>query len=180
MECVGCTACIDACDEVMDVLHFDKGLIRYASENEISTGKKFHFNSRMKAYTILCGILIVFMGILVGTRKTVDTQFSRVKGQLYQETNAGIISNLFDAKIINKTRNEIPITLKVLGDKNGVIELVGNKEILLKKEAINELTFFLKIPKNKLTERSTKIQIGVFQEGKLIQSVATKFLGPFK
>jgi cytochrome c oxidase accessory protein FixG len=33
MECVGCTACIDACDHMMESVGFKKGLIRYASEN---------------------------------------------------------------------------------------------------------------------------------------------------
>lgn len=178
MECVGCTACIDVCNEVMESLHFEKGLIRYASENEISTGKKFHFNSRMKAYTVLLGILILVMSFLIITRKTVDTYISRVKGQLYQEVQGGKISNLFEAKIINKTRSEIPITLKLEGIK-GEIRLVGKKEILLKKESINEYTFFLEIPGNSISKHSTKITIGVYQGDEKIQTIKTKFLGPF-
>jgi len=179
MECVGCTACIDACDEVMDALHFDRGLIRYASENEISTGKPSRFNTRMKAYTGLLGVLVVAMVFLVATRKTVDTYISRVKGQLYQEVEGGKISNLFDAKIINKTREEIPLTLK-LEDMDGTIKLVGNQQITLKKEAINEVTFFLEIPKDQIKKRSSTLRIGVYQGDEKIQTVKTKFLGPFK
>jgi len=179
MECVGCTACIDACDEVMDVLHFERGLIRYASENEISTGQPFRFNTRMKAYTGLLGVLLVAMVFLVTTRKTVDTYISRVKGQLYQEVEGGKISNLFDAKIINKTREEIPLTLK-LEDMDGTIKLVGNQQITLKKEAISEVTFFLEIPKDQIKMRSSTLRIGVYQGDEKIQTVKTKFLGPFK
>lgn len=179
MECVGCTACIDACDEVMDALNFKKGLIRYASENEISTGRAFHFNTRMKAYTGLLVVLLGAMVFLVATRKTVDTYISRVKGQLYQEVEGGKISNLFDAKIINKTREEIPLTLKVEG-MDGVIKLVGNQQITLKKEAISEVTFFLEIPKDQIKKRSSTLRIGVYQGDKKIQTVKTKFLGPFK
>ena len=29
MECIGCANCIDACDEIMDQVGFEKGLIRY-------------------------------------------------------------------------------------------------------------------------------------------------------
>ena len=50
MECVGCTACIDACDEVMDKISRPRGLIRYASERGIRENKKFVFTTRMKAY----------------------------------------------------------------------------------------------------------------------------------
>ncbi len=179
MECVGCTACIDACDEVMEALHFEKGLIRYASENEIGTGQKFHFNNRMKAYTGLLAILMVAMVFLGATRRSVDTFISRVNGQLYQELEDGKLSNLFDAKIINKTNGEIPITLK-LEEMDGVIKLVGNDQIKLKKEAVNEFTFFLEIPAASIKKRSTTLKIGVYRDGKRIQTVKTKFLGPFK
>lgn len=179
MECVGCTACIDACNEVMESVHLEKGLIRYASENEISTGKKFHFNTRMKAYTVLLVILIVFMSVLVATRKTVDTYISRVKGQLYQEVPPDKISNLFDVKIINKSNDSFPISLK-LENMSGDIKLVGAEQMVLKKEALNEYEFFLEIPRQLITSRSTNIKIGVYKGDEKIQTVKTKFLGPFK
>jgi cytochrome c oxidase accessory protein FixG len=179
MECVGCTACIDACNEVMDAVHFERGLIRYASENEISTGKKFHFNTRMKAYTVLLVILMIFMSVLVATRKTVDTYISRVKGQLYQEIPPDKLSNLFDVKIINKSNDSFPITLK-LENMPGEIKLVGAEQISLKKEALSEYEFFLEIPKHLIVSRSTNIKIGVYKGDEKIQTVKTKFLGPFK
>lgn len=179
MDCVGCTACIDACNEVMDAMHFERGLIRYASENEISTGKKFHFNNRMKAYSALLGILILVMVVLIASRHSVDAYVSRVKGQLYQEKDNNRISNLFEIKIINKTRQEIPVTLKAEGI-SGNIELIGSNSILLKKEAISEHTFFLDVPAGELLKRSTDIKIAVYSGEEKIQTVKTKFLGPFK
>jgi cytochrome c oxidase accessory protein FixG len=179
MECVGCTACIDACNEVMESLNFKKGLIRYASENEISTGEKFHFNGRMKAYTVLLGILLIAMGFLISTRKTVDTYISRAKGQMFQEMPNGDISNLFEAKIINKSNEELPISLKI-EEIPGQIKLVGTNQIKLKKEAINNYTFFLQIPEIYMTKRSIKIKIGVYSGNDKIQTIKTKFLGPFK
>ena len=43
LECVNCTACIDACDEMMDRVDFDRGLIRYTSENDIEKGEKYFY-----------------------------------------------------------------------------------------------------------------------------------------
>ena len=65
MECVGCAACVDECNDVMETINKEKGLIRFASENEITTGNKFHFNNRMKAYSILLFILMVFLFIIM-------------------------------------------------------------------------------------------------------------------
>lgn len=179
LDCVGCTACIDACDEVMDKVGFPKGLIRYASENQIANGTAFRFNTKMKAYTALLFILMVAMAVMIVTRKTVDTYISRVKGQLYQEVEGGKLSNLFEAKILNKTNKEIPVELRVEG-VSGEIKLIGGQEFLLKKETINDYNFFVEIPKSEIKERSSNIIIGVYSEGRKIQSVKTKFLGPFK
>lgn len=89
------------------------------------------------------------------------------------------ISNLFDAKIINKTNKDLPIELKVEGF-DADVRLVGTKTaIVLKKESVNEVTFFVDIPKAQLKERSSSVKIGVYQNGSRIQTVKTKFLGPF-
>lgn len=177
MECVSCTACIDACDSVMEKINRPLGLIRFASENEIAKKEKFHFNARMKAYT---GILIVLLGLmtyLVATRKSVDTYITRATGQLYQEVGTDTLSNLYQAKIINKTKDEFPIDLK-LEDMPGVIKMVAHTP-LLKKESLNEAAFFVQIDKKGIKKRSSKINIGVYKNGEKIQTVTTTFLGPF-
>ena len=179
MDCVGCTACIDACDEVMDKVGLQRGLIRYASENQIAKGSSFHFTTKMKAYTTVLFILVAAMAVMILTRKTVDTYISRVKGQLYQEVDGGKLSNLFEAKVINKTNKPIQVELRPEGI-DGDIKLVGAQTLSLKAEAVNEITFFLEVPKSEVHERSNNISIGVYSEGRKIQSVKTKFLGPFK
>ena len=178
LECVSCSACIDECNIVMSRVGLPKGLIRYASENEIATGKKFHFNTRMKAYTILLGIMLIFMSVLIATRKIVDTSITRAPGQLYQEQPGNKISNLFNAKIINKTNSEIPVTLKVQ-DSQGMLKLVGAESIILHKESINTATFFISFPQSYIKKHSTDIKIDVYEGNEKIETISTKFLGPF-
>lgn len=179
LDCVGCTACIDACDEVMDKVGFQRGLIRYASENQIADGTSFHFNTRMKAYTALLVVLTILMAVLIITRNTVDTYVSRVKGQLYQEVEGDKLSNLFEAKIINKTSKAFPIELRV-ENLPGDVKLIGAQEMVLKAETVNDFNFFIEVPKSAIKARSNGIAIGVYAGGKKIQTVKTKFLGPFK
>ncbi len=179
MECVGCTACIDACDEVMDKVGFARGLIRYASENQITNRTPFKFNTRAKAYSVLLILLSVGMGIMTATRKPVDTYVNRVKGQLYQQTDEGNFSNLFEARIVNKTVQEFPVNLK-LENMPGEINLIGHPGFQLSPESINTFTFFVEIPQSAVQNRSNKLQIGVYRNNKRIQLIKTKFLGPFK
>lgn len=164
LDCVGCTACIDACDEVMDKVGFPKGLIRYASENQIANGTAFRFTTKMKAYTALLFILLVVMSVMIVTRKTVDTYISRVKGQLYQEVDGGKLSNLFEAKILNKTNKEIPVELKVEGI-SGEIKLVGGQQFLLKKEAINDYNFSWRFQRVKYGSEAAILLSAFIQKG---------------
>jgi cytochrome c oxidase accessory protein FixG len=179
LDCVGCTACIDACDEVMDKVGFQRGLIRYASENQIAKGTKFHLTPKIKAYSAVLLVLIGVMTVMVLTRKTIDTHITRVKGQLYQEVEGGKLSNLFEARIVNKTKAPVAIELRPEGIP-GEIKLVGAQSLVLKPEAVNDITFFLEIPKADIHERSNEISIGVYSGERRIQRVETKFLGPFK
>ncbi len=178
MECVGCTACVDACNEVMDKLNLPKGLIRYASENEISKGIKFHFNTRMKSYTILLVVLFIVMSFMIASRKSVDTYISRASGQLYQEMPNGNISNLFEAKVINKTKAILSLNFK-LKDIDGIVKIIGDSNINLKPEAVNKFSFFIEIPQTKIKHHSTKINVLVIAGGEQIDEIKIKYLGPF-
>src|SRR4029078_11789684 len=113
MECVGCTACIDACDKMMKALNKPTGLIRNAAENGIEAGKKLRYTGRMKLYTILLVVLTVLLTTLLLSRKDVDGTIIRAAGMLYQERGADSVSNLYNIKIINKTIKDISLTLKL-------------------------------------------------------------------
>jgi cytochrome c oxidase accessory protein FixG len=179
MECVSCTACIDACNGVMKKINRPLGLIRMASENQIGKGESFHYNYRMKAYTAILLILVSFMTFLIVTRHSVDATISRVRGQLYQELGTDSISNLFTAKIINKTKENIPYKLK-LENIPGNIRMTNANTMILKSESINEITFFIDIPKSAIKKRSTEIKIGVYHaNGENFEIKKAKFLGPF-
>lgn len=181
MECVGCTACIDACDDVMDQIDLPRGLIRYASENEIQSGQKSKVTTKVKAYSILLSLLVIFFVVLIATRSNYDTYIGRVKGQTFQVAEDGTVSNLFDAKIINKSNQDVPVDFKII-DVEGNIRIIGHAEgIVLKKEQMNKITFFIDRPANTLKGRNSKMKIGIYdKEGELIKSVKINFLGPFK
>ncbi len=179
MECVGCTACIDACDEMMIKVNRPTGLIRYASENEIADKKKFHLNFKVKGYSFILLLLLGVMTYLIASGKSIDTNITRAQGQLYTEQQDGKITNLYNAKIINKTNKLQSYKMKVEGI-DAEVKMVTDDKALLKPEAINEVTFFINIDKSKLRERKTDLLVGVYNDGELVETVKTTFLGPFK
>ena len=94
LECVNCTACIDACNEIMDHVGKQKGLIRYASENNIAKKEKTAYTWRLKMYTIVLTALISFLAILLISRADVSARIIKTPGQTYQKLENKKISNL--------------------------------------------------------------------------------------
>ncbi|MCD6019217.1 MAG: cytochrome c oxidase accessory protein FixG [Bacteroidetes bacterium] len=179
LECVSCTACMDACDNIMESVGLEKGLIRYASEEGIKNKVKLKFTGRMKAYTAVLLILIGVEVALLTTRSDYDATILRAKGMLYQEQPNNQLSNVFTIKLVNKTRKDLPVQLKVENFKDYKLEMIG-KDIVLKKEGISEGGFFVYLNKSDIHERKVKLEIGVYSNGKKIKTVKTTFLGPIK
>ena len=181
MECVGCTACIDACNKMMDAVGRPQGLIRYASENGIADGKKLRYTGRMKFYTVILFILTGLLTTLLVTRKEIDGTIIRATGMLYQERGTDSLSNLYSIKIENKTLDEIPVQLRLEGEmgKIGKIELVGTDHIQVKKEGQGSGSFFVVLPANIIRSRKTSLEVGLYQGDKKITELKTNFMGPF-
>ena len=176
LECVNCTACIDACDHMMESVKYPTGLIRFDSEKGIAEKKKLRFTTRMKAYSV---VLLILMGVeatLLATRSDYDATILRAKGMLYQERENEQISNLFTIKFVNKTRDSFPVELRIENLK-GKIEVVG-KDLSTKREAMSQGEFFIYLNKSDLKTRKTKLLIGIYSNNKKIKTVKTNFLGP--
>ncbi len=176
MECVGCTACIDACDEMMDGVGFKRGLIRYASENGIANHEKLHYTRRMKMYTALLALLTGLLTLLLVTQKDVKATVMRTPGLLYQEKGADSISNLYNIKVVNKTINNIPLTVK-MEKGNGKVVMVGDV-IHVQSEGQGAGSFFVILPKTEIHNRKTDLILGLYQGNKKIEVLKTSFLGP--
>jgi len=73
LECVNCTACMDACDEVMIKIKKPTGLIRIDSYNGIVQKKKSLWTNRVKAYTRSKHLCCVLPGCYSKRPKTVTS-----------------------------------------------------------------------------------------------------------
>jgi len=179
LECVNCTACIDACDHIMDSVGLPKGLVKYASEDEITAKKPFAFNLRLKAYTVVLIVLVGALGTLIATRSETRTTFLRTPGMLFQERPDGRVSNLYALKVANKTPRELPLRFEVLNVDGGEVMIVG-KPIVLQPGELASGEVFLILPKAAVTSMKNRVVIGVFSSDKLLEKVTTSFVGPMK
>ncbi len=178
LECVNCTACIDECDTIMEKIDLPKGLIRYASEDNIERKAKFTFNPRLKGYAAVLTILTgVFIGMLF-LRNDLEANILRLPGQLYEHKEGNIISNVYTYKLINKTSEDIgDVSFKLLSHK-GKIDLVSHRSFEVPAQELAEGTLFIEINNAALNGDKDKLKIGVYSGDQLIETTTTRFLAP--
>ena len=179
LECVNCTACIDACDEVMDKVKKPRGLIRFASENNIKNRLKFKVTPRIIGYSTLLVLLVTVLTVLLLNRSDIDVNILRTPGMLYQEQPGGMLSNLYNMKIVNKTFDKVPINVK-LENVKGEIKLIGRDNIELGPSGILEEKFLVLLPKDEIKMMNTPLYIGVYRGDQKIDDIKTSFLGKVK
>ncbi len=177
MECVNCTACIDVCDGIMDKVGRPRGLIRFASLNNIERGEPQRFTARMKLYAGFLGALIALFLFLVFTRAEIGTTLLRAPGSLFQRTRGGNIQNLYTMKVINKTSRELLVELQ-LQNIAGSVRLMGSGPFKVPKESLAQTSVLVELDPSVLSGNSTKLTLGVYSDGKLLETVTTGFVGP--
>lgn len=176
LECINCTACIDACNRVMKRVGKPKGLIRYDSEEGIKTGQHSLFTGRSIAYSLVLALLLLFVASLFVLREDFEVTILRAKGSLYQEFGTDSISNIYNYNIVNKIRTPIEVQFK-LESHNGRIQHLGDK-LVVDKGQVGKGTFLVIISKDDLPESKVFIEIGLYQDGLLIEHYKSAFVGP--
>ncbi|MCC6877857.1 MAG: cytochrome c oxidase accessory protein CcoG [Sandaracinaceae bacterium] len=101
LDCIGCTACIDACDEVMDKLGRPRGLVRYDSLNGLEREPKRIWRARVALYAVLLVAGVVVAGIALRSHTPFEANLLRLRGAPYLVQD-GSVHNLFQLHLINK------------------------------------------------------------------------------
>jgi len=101
IECIGCAACIDACDEVMVKLHRPTGLVRYDSLNGFQGRKTRWFRPRIAVYLVLLVAGISVASWAFSTLRPANIGVTRMVGAPYI-VDIHTVRNQFLARIVNK------------------------------------------------------------------------------
>ncbi len=150
IECISCAACIDACDEVMERMGYEKGLIKYSRENLSINFLNFRFLAYL--FTIL-----FFITLFIFTVKNLDATYftiNRSQSQLYNISDNAFLENFYSIKIINKKSNRVNYKVSVLNDN---LVYSGLEYISLAGEEIMFFNVKLSISKNKVNNRFMEV-----------------------
>jgi cytochrome c oxidase accessory protein FixG len=176
LECVACTACMDACDSVMEKIHKPLGLIRYASEHQIVTRKGFSYSNRMKAYTVFFVLLFSVFSTLLLLRKDLQASVLRTPGTTFVREQDGKVANFFLLKLTNKTFHDMDVRVALEGIPASIQIL--DDHIRIKGGEHQSLPLIVHLKQSDIKENTTPFQVVVYAENKVMNRVKLFFNGP--
>jgi cytochrome c oxidase accessory protein FixG len=178
-ECIACSACIDACDDVMDKMGYDKGLIKYTTQNAIE-GKPSHIlRPRIVVYALILLAIFSLFVYSFSQRTSLGLDVIRDRNLLYRETSDGLIENVYILKILNKDNAAHEYELGVRGIE-GLQLRVDTDTIRVESGEVAELPVSLRVDESALEARSSEItfELMATDDPALAVEEEARFLGP--
>jgi cytochrome c oxidase accessory protein FixG len=118
-ECIACSSCIDACDTVMDKMHYPRGLIRYATENGLERG----YGHRDIVRRVLRPRVLIYSAVLfalstgfvasLAMRHPLKVDIVRDRATLAREVGRGEIENLYRLQLMNASPGQRHVRVEV-------------------------------------------------------------------
>jgi cytochrome c oxidase accessory protein FixG len=120
-ECIGCGACIDACDQVMDKMRYPRGLIRYTSERAMhdrltpKEARRHLLRPRVLIYASIMLVLITGFIVALTMRQPLKVDVIRDRGALAREVDGGKIENVYRLQLMNASEKPVRVTITAEG-----------------------------------------------------------------
>ncbi|HMN80937.1 MAG TPA: FixG Ig-like domain-containing protein, partial [Burkholderiaceae bacterium] len=122
-ECIGCAACVDACDQVMDKMGYPKGLIRYTTQNALANQWSFRqtvrrvFRPRVIIYGSILLAITAALFLHLAWRVPLKVDVLRDRNMLGREVEDGSIENVYRLQVMNTEENgrRYRVTVEGLG-----------------------------------------------------------------
>jgi len=147
-ECIGCAACIDGCDQVMDKMGYPRGLIRYTTENALAKGLttramwKRVFRPRTLVYASVLFAITAVAAASLAMRNPLKVDILRDRGALAREASPGQIENVYRMQIMNTDEHPRRYTIGASGLPG--LEVVG-VELPVEVDAASTRLFALRL-----------------------------------
>jgi len=180
MECIGCAACVDACDDIMTKVSRPTGLIRYDSMVGLNGGRTRLIRARTVFYTVLT---VVGASVFAWRASHIEPMLAYAmrlsSGSAFNIFN-GSIRNQFVVRVINKRNQSSRFTMSVEGDVPKELQIAGNETpIALPAQGEDLKSLVFTLPRAayskplkmvvRLTETST---------GRSVTTMPIEFVGP--
>ncbi len=113
LECIGCTACIDACDDIMVKVVRPKGLIRYDSFNGFAGKGHRWLRPRVYIYSVLTVVGMAAVALVFSNKgRSFNATITRAGGVgfLVDPTS---VRNIYQIRLVNKRNEPATVTIRL-------------------------------------------------------------------
>jgi polyferredoxin len=106
-ECIGCAACIDGCNRVMEKMGYAKGLIRYSTTHALEKGLtgaetlRRALRPRVLVYSALLGGIVIAAAATLWLRVPLKVDVIRDRAAIAREVAGGDTENVYQLRIMN-------------------------------------------------------------------------------
>jgi cytochrome c oxidase accessory protein FixG len=110
-ECIGCGACADVCDTVMDKMGYARGLVKYSTQNGVEKNwdtpqiVRHVVRPRVLLYSGILLAIVLAMAISLVLRTPFKVDVVRDRGSLARIVAGGKIENVYRLQIMNATES---------------------------------------------------------------------------
>ena len=178
-QCIGCASCADVCDDVMDKMGYERGLVRYTTQNRID-GKETHLlRPRIVIYATLLILVSLTLVYSIATRIPLEMDIIRDRNSLYRETVDGLVENIYTIKLINMDTKDHQYELLADGLKEMVF-IQPKAEIKIKSGEVINLAVRIQIDPIHLKKTSSEVSFYLNSTDQTNLNVTEKarFIGP--
>jgi len=163
LGCITCGLCLDACDLVMDKIGRPRGLIRYASLDEIEGRpvKKLYQHPRTLVYISI--LLLALGGIIYGLTHlgAITLRVAPERQPLYVRMSDGYIQNKYTLKVLNKTSEDIFVKVSTEYGVPGQVIVGAEQPQKVHHGKASSFTIFVKAPEGEIKDEVTKLEFRV-------------------
>ncbi len=178
-QCIGCAACIDACDGVMEQMGYAKGLISYTTENNLEGRPTRLLRPRIVIYATILFAVLAGTAYSIYSRVPLVLDVVRDRSSLFRETDEGLIENVYQVKIVNMDQRAHRYNLSVEG-LEGASLLLDDARIEVDSGEVLEMPVRVRVDPELLQNRSATLHFRLSaNDGADLQRIEeARFIGP--
>jgi cytochrome c oxidase accessory protein FixG len=163
-ECIGCAACIDGCNQVMDRMSYPRGLIRYTTTRALEEGldSRAVWRRVLRPRVLIYGAILLLVVTALATALALRTPFKadiirdRMLSRVVED---GLIENSYGLQIMNSSEAARRFRVSVSGIDG--VSLAGESEFEVGGAAVRRVPLSVRIEPGRGQAGSNPIRFSI-------------------
>jgi cytochrome c oxidase accessory protein FixG len=164
-ECIGCAACIDACNYVMEKNSLPRGLIRYTTTRGLSqrlSGRQMLaqvLRPRVLVYSAILWAIVAAMAVSIAQRVPLKVDVIRDRGALAREVEGDRVENVYRLQVMNTSERGHSYDIQAEGLEG--LQVASAPSFDVEPEATRTVVVRLQAPRDSIPPGSNRIELTV-------------------